>query len=797
MKHRGKRQSIWMLAVIFAAGLVMGYGAVGLQNVYADSFSDDAGNYYGIEVIGQDENDPSLYSDGDLKYDLAVSGDTTGVEGEDWDIAVTVGIGDDDTMIDEEDNYISYFRWDQTFEAGVDYTYDEIDHTVTLKGSSIYEKLKGMNEEDRFVVLRAEIVAHNDRTELCAATKWVYVRKAGAEYDLPQDRQLVIGDYGWLDHELEYTVYNSSIPDGDCGYTSVTALTSSDPAIVKVSRDGKDWEYKGLKRGTATLTVTYTDINGKSRTASFVVEVVKESVVVNSIELEGDKDTGLPGESIKLSASASLYTENDVKTEGLEYRWSLGQGAEFADIAVDPADQSKAVVTFKELPGDQDSIDESVEVIFEAVYMNGEGKAVTDRAERYLFVTGSYQELQPLQLEDPYLEPGKSENMTAAVKLYSLEHPEGISPENVRFEWDYNESDLEITGNGPEFTITRKTNDETELMLTATWTVPGEYGDDNVSDIRYYRFEEIKTELGYYDAVFVNANGMREGEHFLNGQEETFTPEIVLKRYGYTLPQDKYKVTYIAYNDFDDEVTVNPPLSILSGKGITNYDVKIEAVKGKGCTGTLYYDLRLCDRFSMHSAEVTIDGQDEWRYVVKPGTTLPQPVVTMNGETLTEGKDYKVVYYDYWKDTEQTEFPTRKGNYYVQVIGLDPYYEVNDEVEVQVGLNNPIRISNKKVTLKYKTLKKKTLKAAPIKATKAVGKVTYKITGATGKAKIKKATKTALKKKKIVINTKTGKVTVKKGLAKGTYCFYVKVKVVGTGAYLDDDYLEKATIVVK
>ena len=73
------------------------------------------------------------------------------------------------------------------------------------------------------------------------------------------------------------------------------------------------------------------------------------------------------------------------------------------------------------------------------------------------------------------------------------------------------------------------------------------------------------------------------------------------------------------------------------------------------------------------------------------------------------------------------------------MIGLEPYYEVNDEVEVQVGLNNPIRISNKKVTLKYKTLKKKTLKAAPVKATKAVGKVTYKITGATGKAKIKKA----------------------------------------------------------
>ena len=797
MKHRGKRQSIWMLAVIFAAGLVMGYGAVGLQNVYADSFSDDAENYYGIEIISQDENDPSLYSDGDLKYDLAVSGDTTGVEGEDWDLAVTVGIGDYDTKTDEEDNYITYFRWDQTFEAGVDYTYDEIDHTVTLKGSSIYEKLKGMNEEDRFVVLRAEILAHNDRTELCEATKWVYVNKACVEYNLPQDQQLVIGDNGWLDHELEYTVYNSSIPDGENGYTSITALTSSDPAIVKIGRDGKDWEFKGLKRGTATLTVTYTDSTGKSRTASFKVEVVKEMVVADSIELEGGKYMGLPGESIKVSAGARLYTQNNITAEGVEYNWSLGQGAEYADIVVDPADHTKAVVTFKKLPEGQDSIDELVEVIFKAVYTNDEGKTISDGSEFNLFVTGNYHEIQPLQLENPYLEPGGSENITAAVKLFSLEHPEGVSPENVRFDWTYDKDDLEITGDGPEFTITRKTNRESDFTLTAIWTIPGEYGDENFSETRDYRLDEIKTELGYYDAVFVNANGIREGEHFLNGQEETFTPEIVLKRYGYTLPQDKYKVTYTAYNDFDDEVTVKPPLSILNGRGITNYDVKIEAVEGKGCTGTLCYDLRLCDRFSMHSAEVRIDGQDEWYFVVKPGTTLPQPVVTMNGETLTEGTDYKVVYCDYWQDREQTEFPTRKGNYYVQVIGLEPYYEVNDEVEVQVGLNNPIRISNKKVTLKYKTLKKKTLKAAPIKATKAVGKVTYKITGATGKAKIKKATKSALKKKKIVINAKTGKVTVKKGLAKGTYCFYVKVKVVGTGAYLDDDYLEKATIVVK
>ena len=75
-------------------------------------------------------------------------------------------------------------------------------------------------------------------------------------------------------------------------------------------------------------------------------------------------------------------------------------------------------------------------------------------------------------------------------------------------------------------------------------------------------------------------------------------------------------------------------------------------------------------------------------------------------------------------------------------------------------------------TLKVKTLKKKALTVAPITVKNAKGKVTYKLVS--GNAKSKKALK---------LNTKTGKITVKKGTKKGKYSLKVKVSAAGTVAY--------------
>ena len=92
---------------------------------------------------------------------------------------------------------------------------------------------------------------------------------------------------------------------------------------------------------------------------------------------------------------------------------------------------------------------------------------------------------------------------------------------------------------------------------------------------------------------------------------------------------------------------------------------------------------------------------------------------------------------------------------------------------------NPLAAKGKKATVKFKKLKKKNRKLAVSKvinySSKGIGTLTY--TKSSGN-------------KKITINKTTGKVTVKKGLKKGTYKVKVDITASGTPTY------EKATISV-
>ena len=90
---------------------------------------------------------------------------------------------------------------------------------------------------------------------------------------------------------------------------------------------------------------------------------------------------------------------------------------------------------------------------------------------------------------------------------------------------------------------------------------------------------------------------------------------------------------------------------------------------------------------------------------------------------------------------------------------------------VEVGLKNTLKAKGKAASVSFNKLKKKdqTVKRAKaIKVTGAKGKVTYAKTSGS---------------KKITINKKTGNVTVKKGLKKGTYKIKVNVKAAGGGNY--------------
>lgn len=105
-------------------------------------------------------------------------------------------------------------------------------------------------------------------------------------------------------------------------------------------------------------------------------------------------------------------------------------------------------------------------------------------------------------------------------------------------------------------------------------------------------------------------------------------------------------------------------------------------------------------------------------------------------------------------------------------------------------LANPMKAKGKTVKLKAKKLKKKAVKISAKKA--------YKVTGAKGKVTYKKV-KLNKKKyaKKFKVNSSSGKITVKKGVKKGTYKLTVKIKAAGDIHYSSKAKNVKVTIKVK
>lgn len=114
---------------------------------------------------------------------------------------------------------------------------------------------------------------------------------------------------------------------------------------------------------------------------------------------------------------------------------------------------------------------------------------------------------------------------------------------------------------------------------------------------------------------------------------------------------------------------------------------------------------------------------------------------------------------------------TAKGQTTYTAAFKNPAFKASKTV-TNIRMLNPMKVKVTTKTVKVKTLKKKALVVTPMKVTYAKGKVTYKVVG--GNAKSKKA---------LALNTKTGKITVKKKTKKGKYQIKVKVTAAGTTAY--------------
>ncbi len=145
----------------------------------------------------------------------------------------------------------------------------------------------------------------------------------------------------------------------------------------------------------------------------------------------------------------------------------------------------------------------------------------------------------------------------------------------------------------------------------------------------------------------------------------------------------------------------------------------------------------------------------------------PEPVVVLDEKTLAAETEYTIQYSD----------NTKAGTATVTITGTGDYTGTVTKTFVIEKAENPLTVKGKTATVKYTALKKKAQTVTAAKAysvtKKGEGKVTYKLAGVT-KSKFKKY---------FAVSTKTGKITVKKGLKKGTYKVKVKVKAAGNANY--------------
>ncbi len=134
-------------------------------------------------------------------------------------------------------------------------------------------------------------------------------------------------------------------------------------------------------------------------------------------------------------------------------------------------------------------------------------------------------------------------------------------------------------------------------------------------------------------------------------------------------------------------------------------------------------------------------------------------ITDRKGNKLTSGKDYKVYY---------PTKPVNCGLYVISVEFLGKYGGVFDSEYSIAQAKNPMTVKATAKTVSYKKVKKKNVTVTALTVKKAQGTKSFVKTSGD---------------KKITVNKKTGKITVKKGIKKKTYTVKVKVTAKGNKNY--------------
>lgn len=284
---------------------------------------------------------------------------------------------------------------------------------------------------------------------------------------------------------------------------------------------------------------------------------------------------------------------------------------------------------------------------------------------------------------------------------------------------------------------------------------PGSGSYDSVRTAREALKAEPSGGNGEYSFQWYSSGGPNGYQDIIQGATaDSFTPEPIAGDTYYSV-----KVT-----DGNGQSVTSTPVKVrIAPTTPTKAEIK---VTGKG---TKSLSVKLSSSFELG---------ESWGVTAVKGNTIPADpgmnrlIWDFKLISKSDGKYGSVIYLD--ELSPGTTYKLYATTYVYYYNALNPTYsDLSAPITVTTAkYANPLKIKAKTATVKYSKLKKKNQTLAVTK----VIKFTKKGQGTISYAK-------ASGNKKITINKKTGKVTVKKGLKKGTYKVKVKVKAAGNKNY--------------
>ena len=236
-----------------------------------------------------------------------------------------------------------------------------------------------------------------------------------------------------------------------------------------------------------------------------------------------------------------------------------------------------------------------------------------------------------------------------------------------------------------------------------------------------------------------------------------------------------------AYNGKAKNPTVKSV--VLNGKELEqDVDYKVTEPTGRVNAGTYTYTITGINGYKgTATAKMTITKADSTIKIAQQTKKFTGKALAYTGKVKKTGSTGKVTC-KYYLDAKCTKGVSAANvklakTYYVRAkLAADANHEAATSNVVKFVIAkavNPMKVTVKSATLSFATLKTKSLTTKRITITKNKGALTCKLVSVAPTAN----------KKYFAVNAKTGVITVKRGLKKGTYTIKVSVKAAGNANY--------------